>query len=73
MYRAMKSWIGDFFQSGHQLNEILDMTLDEYVFIVESLSQLRAQKPGESEGPRELRPVQRDAIKNLKKIKQIKK
>lgn len=68
MYYVMNSWIADFFQAGHSIKEIMDMPLEEYVFLVGILSEVRARQSGSST-PKNLRPVQKDAIKNVKNLK----
>ena len=63
--RAMNSWIAEFFECGHTLQEIYNMDYNEYVTIVSSMSEKRNSKQG-----RNLRPVQKSAIEKAKKLKE---
>ena len=63
----MTSWIADFFQSGHPLEEIYEMSYFDYVELVNSLAENRSQKSGKNT-PRKLRPVQKEAIKRAKEL-----
>ena len=63
----MNFWIADFFNSGHSLKEIYNMTMDEYNDITHSLGERRAVslKSGNS---RNLRPIQKNAISKAKEL-----
>jgi hypothetical protein len=68
-YRIFKMTLADLFSSGHTFSEIMNMGyLDEYLFIVDCMHERRLAEHGQG-GSRELRPVQRDAIKKAKNLK----
>lgn len=61
----MNSWIAEFFECGHTLQEIYDMDYSDYNTIVSSMSDKRNPKRS-----RDLRPIQKNAIEKAKKLKE---
>jgi hypothetical protein len=61
--------IADFFEHGHKIDEIMNMDYNnEYLFILNAVNVKRCAESGKG-GSRELRPVQRDAIKQAKDLR----
>jgi hypothetical protein len=61
--------IADLYEHGHTFSEIMDMDyINEYLFIVDCINEKRSRETGKS-GSRELRPIQKNAIKKAKEIK----
>ena len=59
--------IADFFEHGHTMDEIMNMDYHDYLFILNAINDKRGHDNGKG-GSRSFRPVQRDAINNLKKM-----
>lgn len=60
-------WIADFFEHGHTLDEIYNMSFFDYQFLVASLGEKRNFKGGSSTS-HNLRPVQKSAIQKAKEL-----
>lgn len=61
-------WISDFFENGHTLDEIYNMSYWTYLEIVSSIIDKRKTNSNSS-NPRELRPIQKSAIEKAKELK----
>ena len=68
----MKFWIADLIESGHSLDYIMNLCYHEYSFIIDCITEKRRIESGNrgsgATGSKELRPVQRDAIKRSKEL-----
>jgi hypothetical protein len=63
----MNRWIADFFDSGHTLYEIYNMSYHEYIEIANNIAFNRSKESGKGIS-RDLRPVQKEALKNKKQM-----
>lgn len=59
----MNSWIGEFFEYGHTLKDIENMSYEDYIDVVSAIGNKRRGKKSHN-----LRPVQKEAIRKAKEL-----
>jgi hypothetical protein len=65
----MQYSLADLFEHGHTYTEVMNMGyFDEYLFMIRCINEKRMAET-KQHGERELRPVQKDAIKKAKNLK----
>jgi len=64
----MEYWIAHFFESGHSLDYIFNMSYFDYLEIIDCFKTKNEISTGKKQS-KELRPVQKNAIMEAKKLR----